>query len=175
MSDTPFQKSVRRSLRALRFHKGLDYALRILTLGNLNNANNVKRHREEYERNKYDLNRYIHLVSEKDESTFERGIIQIGGVRISRHTFSDLQVIKGEDYGIHWENLRHTILSRDNYECQESDGRCDGPLQIHHIIPLSKGGSNNPDNLVTLCLYHHCTRHPSNRRLRGMLYGNIWS
>jgi hypothetical protein len=28
-------------------------------------------------------------------------------------------------------------------------------LQIHHICPRSRGGSQHPDNLTTLCWYHH--------------------
>jgi len=28
-------------------------------------------------------------------------------------------------------------------------------LQPHHIIPFSQGGTTNPDNLTTLCWYHH--------------------
>ncbi|HJU52355.1 MAG TPA: HNH endonuclease, partial [Acidimicrobiia bacterium] len=28
-------------------------------------------------------------------------------------------------------------------------------LQIHHIFPRSQGGGHHPDNLITLCWYHH--------------------
>src|SRR5690606_34666818 len=28
-------------------------------------------------------------------------------------------------------------------------------LQPHHIVPRSHGGSHHPDNLVTLCWFHH--------------------
>ncbi|HJQ94631.1 MAG TPA: HNH endonuclease, partial [Acidimicrobiia bacterium] len=28
-------------------------------------------------------------------------------------------------------------------------------LQIHHIRPRSRGGGHHPDNLITLCWYHH--------------------
>jgi hypothetical protein len=28
-------------------------------------------------------------------------------------------------------------------------------LEPHHVIPRSQGGSNDPDNLTTLCWYHH--------------------
>jgi 5-methylcytosine-specific restriction endonuclease McrA len=34
----------------------------------------------------------------------------------------------------------------------EADGR---ELDVHHIIPVSAGGTNHPDNLITLCISCH--------------------
>ncbi|HEU4915288.1 MAG TPA: HNH endonuclease signature motif containing protein [Acidimicrobiia bacterium] len=49
-------------------------------------------------------------------------------------------------------------------------------LQIHHLIPWSQGGRTDPDNLITLCWYHHQIiihqqgftpqPHPDHRRIR---------
>lgn len=49
--------------------------------------------------------------------------------------------------------LRFRVLARDNFICRYC-GR--GPdngvtLQIDHIVPKSKGGGNNLDNLITAC------------------------
>jgi rubredoxin len=49
--------------------------------------------------------------------------------------------------------LRFEILKRDNYRCQmcgvtAKDG---ATLEIDHIYPVSKGGTNEPDNLQVLC------------------------
>ncbi len=51
--------------------------------------------------------------------------------------------------------LRRAILHRDGHMCQ-ADG-CDSThrLQIHHVKPWSEGGTTHPDNLITLCWYHH--------------------
>jgi hypothetical protein len=51
--------------------------------------------------------------------------------------------------------LRRAILHRDANRCT-ADG-CDSRnrLQTHHIIPWSEGGPTDPDNLITLCWYHH--------------------
>ena len=49
--------------------------------------------------------------------------------------------------------LRTKILDRDNYTCQMC-GRtpADGVvLHVDHIFPVSKGGTNDEDNLQTLC------------------------
>ena len=70
---------------------------------------------------------------------------------------------------------RNHIMRRDNYTCQ----RCgtfhawinkngipcptnDGELDVHHIIPVSEGGDDNPDNLITLCRDCHKEVHKSN-------------
>jgi 5-methylcytosine-specific restriction endonuclease McrA len=52
-------------------------------------------------------------------------------------------------------SLRYQILKRDNYTCQAC-GRSPKTetgvkLHIDHIIPVSKGGKTEPDNLQTLC------------------------
>jgi len=43
------------------------------------------------------------------------------------------------------------IFERDNYKCQNSECGATNDLTIDHKIPLSKGGTNNEDNLQTLC------------------------
>jgi rubredoxin len=50
-------------------------------------------------------------------------------------------------------SLRFEILKRDDYRCQmcgvtAKDG---ATLEIDHIHPVSKGGTNQPDNLQVLC------------------------
>ena len=98
--------------------------------------------------------------------------IKIEGIRISKNAFADFSRIGAEGYPKDWKNLREIVLNRDNYNCQEMDKLCDGPLQIHHIISLSNNGSNNINNLVTLCLYHHSQKHDHMRR---KYFGNLRS
>ena len=49
--------------------------------------------------------------------------------------------------------LRHEVFKRDNYKCVECGAsKEDGAvLHIDHIIPVSKGGTDELDNLQTLC------------------------
>lgn len=59
------------------------------------------------------------------------------------------------------ESLRFEILRRDR-RCQLCGaGPKDDVLEIDHIVPRSKGGSNDPGNLQVLC--SRCNRGKSNR------------
>lgn len=49
--------------------------------------------------------------------------------------------------------LRHAVFQKDKYRCRECGrGKEDGvSLEIDHIIPVAKGGTNDINNLQTLC------------------------
>jgi len=56
--------------------------------------------------------------------------------------------------------IRHQVMLRDRGECQGKIPQgtrcgCRQWTDIHHIRPVSLGGSNDPDNLLTLCSGHH--------------------
>ena len=60
---------------------------------------------------------------------------------------------KGVNYG--FENTKAMVLNRDNYTCQYCRGKHkDSKLEVHHIIFRSNGGSDEQENLITLC--HTC-------------------
>lgn len=47
---------------------------------------------------------------------------------------------------------RTMILQRDNHTCQRCLTKMAGKkLDVHHKIPVRKGGTDTTDNLVTLC------------------------
>lgn len=59
---------------------------------------------------------------------------------------------------------KHAVFARDEGRCTHRDhsgNRCtnDRFLHIHHIRPVSQGGSNEPENLTTLCSFHHDLAH----------------
>jgi hypothetical protein len=60
---------------------------------------------------------------------------------------------KGINYG--FENTKAMVLNRDGYKCQYCKGKHkDSKLEVHHIIFRSEGGSDEAENLITLC--HTC-------------------
>lgn len=63
---------------------------------------------------------------------------------------------QGEQMGF-W-NLREYILHRDNHTCQNPNCKNKGKdqiLEVHHIVYKSNGGTNTPNNLITLCSECH--------------------
>jgi len=49
-----------------------------------------------------------------------------------------------------WKSLRVFVFRRDGYRCLYCGDQA-GPFDCDHIIPFSRGGSNDPDNLATAC------------------------
>lgn len=89
--------------------------------------------------------------------------------KLSRECRPHLPIIKTlEKYGINFEaldpndlnakqmrkrisqNTRQAIFSRDKFECQYCGAHDD--LTIDHIVPLTQGGTNEDDNLITACV-----------------------
>ncbi len=72
--------------------------------------------------------------------------------------------------------LRRAIIHRDGNTCTGDGCPSTHRLQVHHIIPWSQGGTTDPDNLITLCWFHHQIivhqrgfqpyRHPDHGRIR---------
>ena len=48
------------------------------------------------------------------------------------------------------EDVKAYVLERDGYECQVCHKK-NVPLVVHHLVYRSKGGTNRPDNLITVC------------------------
>jgi len=58
--------------------------------------------------------------------------------------------------------LRQSILQRDHYTCHECRQQLpETRLDIHHKIPVRKGGKHVPENLMTLCRKCHKTLEPT--------------
>lgn len=60
--------------------------------------------------------------------------------------------------------IAHQIRVRDQAQCQATrpgGGVCGEKrwIDLHHIIPVSQGGTNAPENLTTFCRAHHREHH----------------
>lgn len=72
---------------------------------------------------------------------------------------------QGANYG--FENTKANVLNRDNYTCQHCKGKKkDSKLEVHHIIYRSNGGSDEEENLMTLCHTCHFDLHHGKIKLK---------
>lgn len=75
------------------------------------------------------------------------------------------------EYPDDWDDRRERVLERDDYQCQRC-GATDTTLHVHHVTPISKGGSHRLSNLETLCESCHAEEHPVQTTLRSALAQN---
>ncbi len=55
--------------------------------------------------------------------------------------------------------LRREVLARDRHRCRVRGCGHTRFLEVHHLVPRSEGGGNEPENLVTLCASCHRLLH----------------
>ncbi|MDQ3090904.1 MAG: HNH endonuclease [Actinomycetota bacterium] len=65
-----------------------------------------------------------------------------------------------------WLRVRALVLARDGYACVVC-GRVSTGLEVGHVIPKRKGGSDDPSNLRTLCRAHHEDKGGVRRAYKG--------
>ena len=75
---------------------------------------------------------------------------------------------RGPQYG--FDNVKAYVRYRDGYACTEcgATGK-DVKLEVHHIIHRADGGSDKPDNLITLCHECHWKHHNEGMKLKVKL------
>ena len=64
-----------------------------------------------------------------------------------------------------WSKIRERILIRDGYCCQYCGS--EDATTVDHVLPISKGGTDDPDNLVAACT--RCNYSKGNRM--GQFFG----
>ena len=78
-----------------------------------------------------------------------------GGISTDIEDYVDSQIETVSYPAKESDQMRLIVQRRDNYVCQRC-GATGAPLYVHHIVPRHRGGTNDLDNLVTLC--HPCHR-----------------
>lgn len=68
----------------------------------------------------------------------------------------------GRPYCAEWRSIRERIFARDGYVCVYC-GESPEDLECDHVIPISRGGTNDLSNLATACA--PCNRSKSDRLL----------
>jgi len=73
---------------------------------------------------------------------------------------------RGTNYG--FANTKEFVLYRDGHKCQHCKGKSKIPrLEVHHIIYRSDGGSDEAENLITLCSKCHHDLHNGSWELKS--------
>lgn len=80
--------------------------------------------------------------------------------------------VKGIEYrkGIQkgYYNVKAFVLDRDNYKCQSKQKiKHSEKLHVHHIVFRTNGGSDEPNNLITLCETCHNNLHAGKFEIKG--------
>jgi len=61
-------------------------------------------------------------------------------------------------------SVRRAVLARDQHRCRGAGCHSARFLSVHHKVPRADGGTNDPDNLITLCGNCHRAVHRHDRR-----------
>ena len=109
---------------------------------------------------------------------FVRKILPVSKLHVEIGKFDTQKIqnpsIKGEEYQqgtlAGWENLKSYAKWRDGNKCRACGA---SPykdksvrLEVHHIRRRADGGSNTPDNVVTLCHECHESHHQKKKELK---------
>lgn len=108
------------------------------------------------------------------EVEFIKSILPINDIVLEVGEF-DTQLLQNPTLAFHkWdyqrgelyqqENFKQAAKARDGYKCQ-CCGKKDCRLEVHHLLPRSRGGSDKLANLITLCSDCHHLAHSSEEQL----------
>lgn len=64
------------------------------------------------------------------------------------------------DYPKNWDEIRRAVLERDRYKCCNNPTHVSQELHVHHVVPITRGGTHQLSNLITLCDDCHKKVHP---------------
>jgi hypothetical protein len=118
------------------------------------------------------------LHSHNKEISFVKSLLPIADVILETATFDphalkNPDVLKnkwlyqrGTNYG--FANTKAFVLDRDSHTCRHCKGKSrDSRLEVHHIVFRSNGGSDEAENLITLCKTCHDKVHAGDIKLKG--------
>lgn len=137
----------------------------------LNRGNSIKK-------NRFSPTMTSKINSHLKEINFIKSILPINKIIIETGTFDPHALknpsvlsnkwlySKGVNYG--YANTKAYVLVRDNYKCQCCKGKKKYKrLEVHHLIYRSNGGSDESENLITLCSVCHKEVHEGKLVLKG--------
>jgi hypothetical protein len=131
-------------------------------------------------KNSTKLNRFAPSIKSKIESHLRekkfiesilpvsKWVVELASFNIAKISNPDIKIWeyqKGQQKDFY--NVKAFVLSRDSYTCQKCKNK-KGKLHVHHIIFRSKGGTDSPENLITLCEDCHTKLHKGEFEIKGI-------
>lgn len=87
-------------------------------------------------------------------------------VRVAKEIYGEFATTRMRDpSAVKWEKLRKEIIERDGFKCTYCGSGDD--LAVDHVISRSRGGTDDPSNLVTACISCNAKKH--NRTLEDFM------
>ncbi|WP_318521704.1 RNA-guided endonuclease IscB [Photobacterium leiognathi] len=116
------------------------------------------------------------LDSHLRERDFIESILPISEWKVETASFDIHKItnpdVMGGDYQDGFQkgfyNTKAYVLNRDGYKCKSArKGKHSSKLHVHHIVFRSKGGTDTPTNLITLCETCHHDLHAGKFELKA--------
>jgi hypothetical protein len=89
---------------------------------------------------------------------FNKTILNLEYAKFDTQKISLTSNSHGQGVSSNFNNTKAFVLVRDSHTCQKCKAT-KVPLQVHHIVFRSQGGSDRPSNLITLCNNCHSKVH----------------
>jgi hypothetical protein len=96
------------------------------------------------------------------EAVVEQGMFDVSSLSVGYKKVGKQYQIPNDE----GRNFREKVLWRDRYKCQRPKCKSNDRLQANHIVKRSLGGSNTPNNGITLCEKCHTELHDGKWKLK---------
>jgi hypothetical protein len=146
-------------MKRLERTKFLARIVRFISFGTITLNDRVQALEREVFLSRQDLDECLLASKEYSDMKLYLALCDIQGTSVTGFRTQTPLTVQLCDYGPDWSDISLRVKQRDAFTCQKADGRCRGPLQAHHIVELSRGGTTTEDNLITLCEFHHSLKH----------------
>ncbi len=120
---------------------------------------------------KHKMNSHIKLVNKlKEILPISKVIVEVAQFNTQKMQNPEIEGVEYQQGTLQGYNVRNYLLEKFNRQCAYC-GKEDVPLEVEHIIPKSRGGSNRVDNLTISC--HNCNQEKDSQTAKEFGYPNV--
>ncbi len=120
---------------------------------------------------KHKMDSHIKLVNKlKEILPITKVIIEVAQFNQQKMQNPEVEGVEYQQGKLQGYNVRNYLLKKFNRKCVYC-GKKDVPLEVEHIIPKSRGGSNRVDNLTISC--HDCNQKKGSQTAKEFGYPSV--